>query len=787
VASTTAPYYTDGSSIYTTTYEYDALDRPTASRFPDTNSVTHAYGLWRTETRDEHGHLTAQEYDAFGRKVVQEQHHNTETLRTTFNYNLLGQMVEMKDPVGNTWSWTWDSLGRNKTKTDPDAGTWTFEHDDAGRLVTQKDAKTPPQETTFAYDVAGRLQTKTNASGTVTITRSETRPDAFNRGRVTTVSGSGTTLKTDYDGLGRPITQVRTLEGVDYTARRRYDAAGRLLGITYPDYDEIGTTGAPIGYDGAGRLRLIPGILGPVLYNASGQPVQQTNANGTTTTRTFSAQRGFLTGITTSPGIQGLTYAPDQAGMITQVTSAVADEGWSYGYDDLHRLTSATDLANPTNSQAFEYNSIGNITYNSRVGTYTYPPVGASRPHAPVTAGSNTFPNYDANGNLVAGGGRTLVWNADNRPTQINTTTFVYDGLGDRLKKTSGGTTSLYPFGDDYEVTNGTVTKYVKAAALGVVAKRVGTGGGATTFWLHTDRLGSIQAITDASGALVQRRTYRPYGDKIADSGPGNVESRGYIDQRQDAETGLTYLHARYYDSALGIFLSPDPIGADPNGYRYASGNPTNRIDPSGLVDGCGEWTDNSATVCADLGYGRHGGGSSGGEEEIVDGSPQGRPGDEIGGGGTEPPPTPPTPGGVCATSLLGCDDPPGGAGTGTGPGTTPEPPKPNPAPAPAPPPPPGTIFQQANTAQTNHFGPGWDPYNGGYRHCFAGCTLRREYWPLGSLYMWGWDLTHELYGPHRDWTSPGDMTGERRGWDLGPQPGQCDTLCLGPYPPYRP
>ncbi len=45
------------------------------------------------------------------------------------------------------------------------------------------------------------------------------------------------------------------------------------------------------------------------------------------------------------------------------------------------------------------------------------------------------------------------------------------------------------------------------------------------------------------------------------------------------------YLHARYYDSALGIFLSPDPAGADMNAYRYGSNDPVNMLDPSGLGD----------------------------------------------------------------------------------------------------------------------------------------------------------------------------------------------------------
>jgi len=148
----------------------------------------------------------------------------------------------------------------------------------------------------------------------------------------------------------------------------------------------------------------------------------------------------------------------------------------------------------------------------------------------------------------------------------------------------TGSSVSLYPLGDDYEVTNGVVTKYVSVEGLGVVAKRVGAAPSITTFWLHTDRLGSIQAITGVTGAEVQRRTYRPYGDKIADT-TGHVESRGYIEERQDGETGLTYLHARYYDPAVGIFLSPDPIGPDggANEYGYALANPVNGRDPAGL------------------------------------------------------------------------------------------------------------------------------------------------------------------------------------------------------------
>mgnify|MGYP001561426503 FL=1 len=56
-----------------------------------------------------------------------------------------------EDALGNTWSWTFDSLGRNTQKNDPDAGIWSFEYDDAGRVEAQVDAKS--QRIEFGYDV----------------------------------------------------------------------------------------------------------------------------------------------------------------------------------------------------------------------------------------------------------------------------------------------------------------------------------------------------------------------------------------------------------------------------------------------------------------------------------------------------------------------------------------------------------------------------------------------------------------------------------------------------------
>ena len=481
----------------------------------------------------------------------------------------------------------YDSLGRVTAQNDPDAGNWTYVYDDAGRLTSQTDAKS--QTTTLSYDTpVGRLASRTNAAGTVSYTYSQVRGSYANKGRLTTLTSPADTLQIDYDSLGRVAKQDRLIGTTHYVVTKTYDAGG-LVSIAYPDGDTVG----PMQYDGAGRVSSISGILTSVVYDALGRPTSQTNGNGTQTSWSYLDPRGFLSRIQTTGSagtIQDLQYTQyTDAGLLQQVTSPTGGEGWSYAYDDLNHLTTATNLTNGADSQSYTYDAGDRILTSSRYGGYTYPAVGSPRPHGPTSVGGTAL-TYDANGNtLGAGGGYwSLTWNADNRLSQTTlggvTATFSYGGDGDRVKKTSSLGTSVYPFGDDYEITGGVTTKYISVDGLGVVAKRVGTGTGAVTYWLHADRLGSIQAVTNTAGAIVFRRQYRPYGETLAQSG-SHTESRGWIDQRNDGESGLTYLHARYFAPQLGVFVSPDPAGVEGgmNQYAYGLGDPIDGSDRSGL------------------------------------------------------------------------------------------------------------------------------------------------------------------------------------------------------------
>lgn len=68
-----------------------------------------------------------------------------------------------------------------------------------------------------------------------------------------------------------------------------------------------------------------------------------------------------------------------------------------------------------------------------------------------------------------------------------------------------------------------------------------------------------------ASGAVQKRSTFKAYGDEVQNSGT-HKEEKGFIRERSDAETGLLYLNARYYDPAIdrlvraGVSFRPNRI-----------------------------------------------------------------------------------------------------------------------------------------------------------------------------------------------------------------------------------
>jgi RHS repeat-associated protein len=223
----------------------------------------------------------------------------------------------------------------------------------------------------------------------------------------------------------------------------------------------------------------------------------------------------------------------------------------------------------------------------------------ASPPHAVTSVDDGVTLNeyqYDANGNMTQrvefGVTWTQTFNAENRLAAISdgmdAWTFVYDGDGNRVKQVNpDGTISLFLGGGIYNVEDaaGTpaITKYYTIAG-----QRVAMDDGSGIMYLLTDHLGSIVAVTDDGGQLVpdSEQRYMPFGEpRLAASSPTDF---GFTGQRALAATGLMDYNARWYDAALGRFISADslvPGAGNPqafNRYAYVMNNPVNTIDPSG-------------------------------------------------------------------------------------------------------------------------------------------------------------------------------------------------------------
>ncbi|WP_267113731.1 T6SS effector amidase Tae4 family protein [Xanthomonas sacchari] len=144
------------------------------------------------------------------------------------------------------------------------------------------------------------------------------------------------------------------------------------------------------------------------------------------------------------------------------------------------------------------------------------------------------------------------------------TISYLYDGL-DAVQETQGGTVNpiLTGLGID--------ERYARNEASGRA-------------YFLSDALGSTRALTNASGSLIQRYDYTPYG-QTSQANTGTSNPYQYTGRERDA-SGLYYYRARYYSPALGRFSSEDWIGlaGGINLYAYVNGDPLSLIDPLGFA-----------------------------------------------------------------------------------------------------------------------------------------------------------------------------------------------------------
>jgi RHS repeat-associated protein len=112
----------------------------------------------------------------------------------------------------------------------------------------------------------------------------------------------------------------------------------------------------------------------------------------------------------------------------------------------------------------------------------------------------------------------------------------------------------------------------------------LGTWDGAAWAYHLPDALGSVRQMADAAGAVVSGREWTPYGVEV---GAGQA-GLGYTGEWWDADVGLEYLRARWYDGRVGRFTRRDEWGGSDcqpqslHSYVYVGNSPLNQTDPAG-------------------------------------------------------------------------------------------------------------------------------------------------------------------------------------------------------------
>lgn len=379
--------------------------------------------------------VSVQTYDALGRLKTQTDPNNKVT---QYNYDGQGRLTQVTDARNLSTLYTLDGLGNQLGLTSPDTGSSTNTVDVAGNIVTRTDAK--GQVTTYVYDILNRVSRITYHDGKVTDYTYDVGANA--KGRLTQISDSLGTIQNTYDTRGRILSQVRTITvnalPVTSTTTYQYDSVGRLSNITYPN-------GRRLTYsrDAMGRISQIDTskdgiaitLLSQVSYRPFGGVQSYLNSAGQAYARGFDLD-GRISSYTLNNQVQAISY--DAANRIIAINDANnATRNITYGYDTLDRLTS---YLTPQANQSFTYDPVGNRTTQTTGAATTNYSYGSTNNRLTQVAGSQTNAIVmDPNGSTTANGVNQFSYDARGRMISANTAIgivqYQINALGQRVQK----------------------------------------------------------------------------------------------------------------------------------------------------------------------------------------------------------------------------------------------------------------------------------------------------------------------------------------------------------------
>jgi len=537
-----------------TSFGYDALDRKTSHTFADGKKYEFTYDLdsnVKTVT-DPNGSVITKTFDALNRLVQLDVARGAGvvgTTRETYSYDGVSRLVRSTDDNGavaatQVWEGAYDSLGR------------MLEERQNGRAVSSR------------YTGDGKRASVTYAGGR-TITRGFDVLD-----RITQLSDVGGPLATsDWIGSGMRELRRQNRNGTQLTFLN--DAGNQDLG-----FDAV---------QRITRLRVLGagGPASPIVdreygYNRASQRTfeKRNDDHGLTDRYTYDSSYRIVASSFDQDGLPGAVardlsavgYRYDGVGNrrdVSKTTTSVGVLAESYGVNALNQYTSIAAGATP--AVVRDHDDNGNLTDDgSKLLTFDYKNrlVGAQRKSdsAPVALYS-----YLADGRRV----RKQVWNPDGGAL-VRDTRFVLDGAQEVEEQdwSSGATTTTYVWSPVY------------------VDELVEFTNASGSYFAHQDARCDVVAVTNAAGAVVERRRFDDFGRvEVRDAGGAVVAASpsgldyGFQGRRLDPETGLVFFRARYYAPDTGRFVQRDPVwdaGNVGGQYTFCGNGPIGCVDPMG-------------------------------------------------------------------------------------------------------------------------------------------------------------------------------------------------------------
>ncbi|HAB17422.1 MAG TPA: hypothetical protein DCE44_13340, partial [Verrucomicrobiales bacterium] len=588
-------------------FAYDPAGTVFVSDQLGTNSLYYNESGLLTKVVDPLEHITSSVFDAEFRlkKLILPTGE-----QQSFDWTKQGNLTRLTDELGQTTSFSYrPEFNRLASFTDAKLNTTRYTYDTRGNLVSTiypnqsverfanyTEAGLPlsytnrrSQPLTYEYNAAGQITNQIFADGHAIQFTYDPRGNL-----ASTVDGDKvTTYAYAPDTDGDRLKRVTYPQGrfLDYT----YDAFGRRIQMT--DQDGFASK---YEYDSAGRLWKLRDetdtLLVTYTYEPSGRVSRIDKGNGTFTTYEYDPAGQLLSlknhrNATTLNSRFDYTY--DRRGR--RRTMSTLDGDWTYGYDATGQLTRAVfDSINPEipdQDLTYEYDALGNRVRTIENGVTNLYVANNLNQYTSV-GGTNHL--HDADGNLTFDGVNTYEWDQQSRLVRVTgpsgVTEYEYDAFGNRAGTVLNGRRIGYVLdptgaGDvlvEYGDTEPELFRNIYGNGL-IGRSQAGSPIGFYDF----DGIGSVHGITTNAGALFNNYAFSPFGESLyrETSLANPFEFIGQFGV-QDGESQLCYMRSRFYSTAIGRFLSIDPIridGGDQNFYRYVKNDSPGAIDPMGL------------------------------------------------------------------------------------------------------------------------------------------------------------------------------------------------------------